>query len=247
MDHRRVGDRRHFSPCNGLRGSHCSAGNHCLLELSVSGGWISVARPAFDAITSPIRVGDRSRGRRLTAMDNRVTNVFSIRNRGGLHFDAGQPSDRNGNRASRLVWLFIAFAVPLVAVAARLVQLQCFLADDYIAAFETTTESLEAIPSIDGRIYAGDGRVLAEDVERYNVSVHYRWLEEPPNEHWLTRLALSGLTRAERRNRTVVDARRHEILARRDALWVRLSELSGLSPKVLVEKRVAIQQRVERI
>jgi penicillin-binding protein 2 len=180
-------------------------------------------------------------------MDNRVTNVFSIRNRGGLHFDAGQPSDRNGNRASRLVWLFIAFAVPLVAVAARLVQLQCFLADDYIAAFETTTESLEAIPSIDGRIYANDGRVLAEDVERFNISVHYRWLEDPPNEHWLTKQALSGLSRAERRNGAIVAAQRQKILARRDALWARLSELSGLSPKSLSEKRAAIQQRVERI
>jgi penicillin-binding protein 2 len=180
-------------------------------------------------------------------MDNRVTNVFSIRNRGGSHFDSGQPSDRNCNKASRLVWLFIAFAVPLVAVAARLVQLQCFLADDYMAAFETTTESLEAIPSIDGRIYASDGRVLAEDVERFNISVHYRWLEDPPNEHWLTKQALSGLSRAERRNRAIVAAQRQKILARRDALWARLSELSGLSPKSLSEKRAAIQQRVERI
>jgi penicillin-binding protein 2 len=180
-------------------------------------------------------------------MDNRVTNIFAKPTNARPRFDAGQFGDRNAAGSSRLVWLFIAFAVPLVAVAARLVQLQCFLADDYIAAFETTTESLEAIPSIDGRIYASDGRVLAEDVERFNISVHYRWLEDPPNEHWLTKQALSGLSRAERRNRVIVEAQRPKIRARRDALWTRLSELSGLSPKSLSEKRAAIQQRVERI
>jgi penicillin-binding protein 2 len=182
----------------------------------------------------------------LIAMENRVTNVFS--GRGGVAPRVSDgPGDRSEGGGGRLVWLFIAFALPLLAVAARLVQLQCFLADNYVAAFDTTSESLEPIPSIDGRIYAGDGRVLAEDVERFHISVHYRWLEDPPNEHWLIRLALSRLTRAERRNRTVVDARRHEILARRAALWALLSELSGLSPKALTEKRAAIQQRVERI
>jgi penicillin-binding protein 2 len=182
-------------------------------------------------------------------MENRVTNVFSAKSRFGTRFDAGHSGDRNwgGGGGGRLVWLFIVFAVPLAAVAARLVQLQCFLADEYIAAFETTTESLEAIPSIDGRIYAGDGRVLAEDVEQFNISVHYRWLEDPPNEHWLTKQALSGLSRAKRRNRAAVEARRKEILARRETLWARLSELSGLPPKALNEKRAAIQQRVERI
>ncbi|HEV7999109.1 MAG TPA: penicillin-binding transpeptidase domain-containing protein [Planctomycetaceae bacterium] len=179
-------------------------------------------------------------------MENRVTNVFSKRTGFAPRFDSESPHDR-GEGGARLVWLFIAFALPLLAVAARLVQLQCFLADDYVAAFETTSESLEPIPSIDGRIYAGDGRVLVEDVERYHISVHYRWLEDPPNEHWVTRQALSGLTRAERRKRAVVDARRQQILTQRAALWARLAELSGSSSKILTEKRAVIQQRVERI
>jgi penicillin-binding protein 2 len=199
----------------------------------------------MEGLESPIRAGDRSRGRRrLTAMDNRVTNIFSDRASStarSAHF-----GDQNGGEG-RLVWLFIAFAVPLVAVGVRLVQLQCFLADDYVAAFETTTDSLEAIPSLDGRIYASDGRVLAEDIERFNISVHYRWLEDPPNEHWLTKQALAGLTRAERRNRALVEANRKKVLARRDELWARLSEASGLPLKSLAETRAAIQQRVERI
>jgi penicillin-binding protein 2 len=178
-------------------------------------------------------------------MDNRLTNLFSARTGSTSRFDAGRPVESSGS--GRLVWLFIAFALPLVAVAGRLVQLQCFLIEDYVAAFETTTESLEAIPTIDGRIYAGDGRVLAEDVERYDIRVHYRWLEDPPDDHWLMRQALSNLSRAARRRRSAVDAQKTEILARRDALWRRLSEVSGLSPKILSQKRLAIQQRVERI
>ncbi len=180
-------------------------------------------------------------------MDNRPTNVFFAPSRSASSDPARRGADRNEGGSGRLIWLFIAFAMPLAVVSARLVQLQCFLADEYVAAFETTTDSTEPIPATDGRIYSGDGRVLAEDVERYNISVHYRWLEDPPNEHWLVRQAISGLTRAERRNRTVVAARKQDVLARRAALWARLSEVSGVSPKAVSAKRVAVQQRVERI
>jgi penicillin-binding protein 2 len=177
-------------------------------------------------------------------MENRATSLLSAGGHGPLRRDADGPSESGGGR---LVWLFVAFTVPLLAVGARLVQLQCYLADDYVAAFDTTTESLEAIPAVDGRIYAADGRVLAEDVERFNIAVHYRWLEDPPNAHWLTRQALSQLSRAERRKKTVVEAERQKVLASRDSLWARLSAVSGLSPKVLAKKRAKIQERVERI
>jgi penicillin-binding protein 2 len=177
-------------------------------------------------------------------MDNRISNIFAGQGRIGSSCDA---TELHRSRDGRLVWLLIAFALPLVGVGARLVQLQCFLVNDYVAAFETTSESIESIPTTDGRIYASDGHVLAEDVETYNVNVHYRWLEAPPNELWLTRQALAGLSRSQRRNRTIVDASKKEVLARRDALWARLSEVSGLSAKALAEKRAAIQQTVERI
>ena len=97
----------------------------------------------------------------------------------------------------RLVWLFVLIALPLVAVVVRLAHLDLDLVDNYVASFATTSESLESIPSLDGRIYGGDGRVLAEDVERDNLRVHYRWLEDPPNPHWLLQQALSKLTRAD--------------------------------------------------
>ena len=121
------------------------------------------------------------------------------------------------------------------------------LVDNYVASFATTSESLESIPSLDGRIYGGDGRVLAEDVERDNLRVHYRWLEDPPNPHWLLQQALSKLTRAERRNRARVEAEKQAVLARRDAMWQRLAEVAGVSPATLAARRATIQKRVERI
>lgn len=178
-------------------------------------------------------------------MRNRATNVFSDGRRSSTRLDAAW--DVDGHPAGRLVWLLVLIALPLAAVAARLAQLQCVLVDDYVASFTTTTEGLESLPSVDGRIYGGDGRVLAEDVERYNVSVHYRWLQDPPEEHWLLQQALSKLPRAQRRNRALVDAEKNHIVAIRSAMWKRLSELTGHSPERLSEQRAAIQKRVESI
>src|SRR5580698_7791316 len=158
-------------------------------------------------------------------MRNGAINSFSSTT--GREPDTGWDVDERPTM--RLVWLFVLIALPLVAVAVRLAHLDLNLVDDYVASFATTSESLESIPSLDGRIYGGDGRVLAEDVERDNLRVHYRWLENPPDPHWLLQQALSKLTRAERRNRTRVEAEKQAVLARRDAMWQRLAEVSGIS------------------
>jgi len=178
-------------------------------------------------------------------MRNRATNIFSEGQRAGRSLDSAWHVDEHP--AGRLVWLFVAIALPLAAVAGRLAQLQCWLVDDYVSSFATTTESFESVPSADGRIYGSDGRVLAEDVERDNISVHYRWLEDPPDERWLLQQALSKLSRAERRNRAFVEAEKRRVLDRRDAMWKRLSDLSGTSPEILAAKRAAIQKRVEHV
>ena len=178
-------------------------------------------------------------------MRNRPTNIFSESPPPGPDFDGAWQVDERPT--ARLIWLFVAIALPLIAVAARLAQLQCRVVDDYIASFEATTESVEPIPSVDGRIYANDGRVLAEDIERYNISVHYRWIEDPPDVHWLTRQALSKLTRAQRRNRALVDAEKRRVLALRDQMWKRLSEITGTQAARVAAKRAAIQSRVKRI
>jgi penicillin-binding protein 2 len=178
-------------------------------------------------------------------MRNRAINVFADATPAdGKVGSAWQVDERP---AVRLVWLFLAIALPLAAVAARLAQLDCRVVDDYVASFETTTETFESVPSLDGRICGSDGRVLAEDLERDNIRVHYRWLEDPPDEHWLLQQALSKLPRIERRNRAHVEVEKRRVLARRDAMWERLSALSGISPSDLAAKRFAIQKRVKHI
>ncbi len=178
-------------------------------------------------------------------MRNRAINVFSDASPADGNLDSAWQVDERP--AIRLVWLFLAIALPLATVTARLAELDCRLVDDYVAAFETTTESFEPVPSLDGRIYGSDGRILAEDLERDNIRVHYRWLEDPPNEHWLLQQALSKLPRIERRNRAHVDAEKRRVLARRDAMWKRLSDLSGILSSDLAAKRSGIQKRVEHI
>ena len=178
-------------------------------------------------------------------MRNRAINVFSDGTRAGGRLDSAWHVDEHPT--GRLVWLFVAIALPLAAVAARLVELDFWLIDDYVASFVTTTESFESVPSMDGRIYGGDGRVLAEDVERDNIRVHYRWLQDPPDQRWLLQQALSKLPRTERCNRPRVEAEKRRVLARRDAMWKRLSDLSGTSPADLAAKRSTIQKRVEHI
>jgi penicillin-binding protein 2 len=181
----------------------------------------------------------------MASMRNRPTNIFSDDGPTGGGLDAAWQVDRRPGL--RLVWLFTAMTIPLLVIAGRLAYLQCCLLDDYVASFETTSETLESIASVDGRIYGSDGRVLAEDVERYNISVHYRWLEDPPDARWLSQQALSKLPRAKRRNRALVDAEKRRVIALRDAMWARLAKLSGTQPSRLAAERGTIQNRVERI
>lgn len=147
----------------------------------------------------------------------------------------------------RLIGLLLVMALPLVAVAGRVAYLQAFVVDDYASWFGRLTESFESIPARDGRILSPDGRVLAHDVEQMDVHVHYRWLEEPPDESWLRYQALSRLDRRERNDREAVEREKEAVLALREDLWTRLSALAGLSRQQLNAQREDIQHRVERI
>jgi penicillin-binding protein 2 len=175
-------------------------------------------------------------------MRNRPTPLFdSGPTRGGSAFDV------DAEPGVRLVWLFAAMALPLLVVAGRLLHLQGFVAEGFAVETRRETESVEPIPTQNGRILAADGTVLAFDEERYRVSVHYRWLEEPPNERWLRDEAVARLSRAERRDKAKFEQAKADVLARRYELWQSLAELTEHNPDKLVELRSRIQQRVERI
>jgi penicillin-binding protein 2 len=171
------------------------------------------------------------------------------RPRSDLHEDRpGEAAwDTDRRPAARLVGLFVLVALPLVVAGARLGQIQLRLADQFAEPFRRTNESVEPIPTRDGRILGADGRVIAEDVRRFTLTAHYRWLEDPPDERWLREQALKRLDRPARRDSTLVEQAEREVLAERAAMWRRLAGLTGTSRDQLAKARGEVQRRVERI
>lgn len=147
----------------------------------------------------------------------------------------------------RLGWLFVMLLFPAVVIAGRLAYLQGVVSIGYLDERDTTTVGYEWIPARDGRILSADGRVLAEDDVRYELLVHYRWLESPPDAGWLRRRALSRLPKTDRRKRDRVQAAEAEVLAERDTVWKRLRGLTGQSSDELTKLRGGIQTRVEKM
>lgn len=143
--------------------------------------------------------------------------------------------------------LFLLLLLPVSVVAARLAYLQASLGPQYLAAWETTTVQEEPLPCRDGRILSADGQILARDRLRFDVLVHYRWIEEPADEAWLKQQALSGLTRLQRRDDGRVTQSTDAVLKRRADLWDLLAETTGRTRTQLDRQRTAIQHRVERI
>ena len=176
-------------------------------------------------------------------MRNRPSSIFDS----GSARDGGSAFDVDAEPGMRLWWLFVAMTLPLLVVAGRLIHLQGFVAEGFAVETRHDVESLEPIPTRNGRILASDGTVLALDDERHQLLVHFRWLEEPPNEDWLRHEALSRLSRSERRDKTKVEQAKTEVLARREELWRSLAELTEQRSEKLAEQRNRVQQRVERI
>lgn len=176
-------------------------------------------------------------------MRNRPTPIYES----GFVRDGSSAFDVDAEPGLRLAWLFVAMTLPLLVVAGRLIHLQGFVAESFAVETRQETESLETIPARNGRILSSDGQVLAFDEERHQVFVHYRWLEEPPDERWLRDEAWLRLNRTERRDKTKVETAKAEVLARRTTLWQSLAEVAEANPDKLKELRYRIQQRVEHI
>lgn len=177
-------------------------------------------------------------------MLNRPANVLSESESGhGLRDDYGL--DRNPG--IRLLGLFLLIAVPLLIICGKLATLQAFQSEDFIAGFESrVTESFKPIETTDGRVLI-DGRELARDVATYELKVHYRWLEEPPDGLWLRQRARERLSQENRSDREKIDAAEKEVLAERQRMWARLAAAIGITDEEFAERRSGIQQRIERI
>lgn len=147
----------------------------------------------------------------------------------------------------RLSAVYVCIMLPLITIGVRLVQVQTRGVDQVVYEFSRTSESFEAIPSRDGRILGQRGEVLAEDVRRFHIAVHYRWLEEPPDPRWVKQQALKALPLKARRNNQLVQLRVREVLDQRARLWDQLATALALKPAELSQRRGEIQRRIERI
>ena len=155
-------------------------------------------------------------------MLNRPVPVFGSGDDSG---ETGWNADRDPQFRLTVLWLLLA--LPVLVVIGRVGQLQLDLQDDFAAAFSRTAETFQEIPARDGRILAADGSVLAGDVERYDVAVHYREIQYPPDNDWIASKARSRLSKAERKDKVKLNEEKNKVIAERELLWQKLADLAG--------------------
>ena len=147
----------------------------------------------------------------------------------------------------RLVLLFAAFVLPVAGISARLAYLQTAIPEQFLSGWERRSEELEPIPCRDGRILTADGMVVAYDQPQFDLLVHYRWLEDPPHEGWLSQQARAALPPSERRDPQRLAEARAQVIARRDAMLTALAASTGVERSELNTRCRQVQSRVERI
>jgi penicillin-binding protein 2 len=152
-----------------------------------------------------------------------------------------------GSPSVRLRLLAATFGVALAMIAGRVVHLQGIAADQFVINWDEATTVLEPIPASNGRILSSDGVVLAFDRTRFDLSVHYRWIEEPPNPRWLGQQARQLLAPRDRRDRAQLKRAEGEVLASRERLWTRLASMTGIGEREFKARRGEIQNRISRM
>ena len=148
--------------------------------------------------------------------------------------------------ALRFRLLAAVFAVPAVIVMLRVAFVQHELQGRYLQVLRETTTEYELIPARDGRIL-GDAEVFATDVDQYSLEIHYRWLQDPVDPAWLSRLARRSLTRSERRDPALMQDAEARILQQRQDMWSAVMDVTGLHTDAFAARREQIQTAVERV
>jgi penicillin-binding protein 2 len=163
-----------------------------------------------------------------------------------FHLDEGTaPTVVDSRRRLRIC--LGGFLLLLAVVFGRAVQLEVTQGAAFRAEACQPLRRQISLPGVRGRILARDGTVLAYDRKILALAVHYRYLQQPPDDGWLRREARSRLSPAERKDPQRVAAEEAQLLAERDDLARRLTELCGVSSEEWNRRAGRIQSRVERI
>lgn len=155
--------------------------------------------------------------------------------------------DWDATPAHRLIVLAALFIVPLFVITVRIADLQYRLQPAFTDVFSRTHTELVELPAREGRLLAADGTVLADDVLQYDLLVHYRRLEDPPDPRWLRRKAWERLNRSERRQSALVAAQEGLLRQERQAWWRELQRLTGHPESELRQTARSVQDRVDSI
>ena len=147
----------------------------------------------------------------------------------------------------RLRICLLGFVVLLLIVFSRAVQLEVTQGAAFRAEAVRPLQRKKIVPGVRGRILARDGTVLAHDKEIITLAVHYRYLQDPPQNAWLARMVRSRLSRAQRKDPRRVEAEKRRVQTEKRESAQKLSALCGMSIKQWDRRAKKIQARVERI
>ena len=141
----------------------------------------------------------------------------------------------------------VVFAVLMAAVFARGVQTEWTEGPEYRKRAMQPLQRELPVPGVRGRILAHDGTVLACDEQVLALAVHYRYLEEPPDEAWIRRAARQRLSRKERKNPERLADEIRQLQIERVEQTERLARLAGMEIDRWRVRAAQVQARVERI
>jgi penicillin-binding protein 2 len=147
----------------------------------------------------------------------------------------------------RLRWCLGSFVFLLIFIWCRAAQLEFTQGAAFREAALRPNRRQKPLAAARGRILARDGTVLACDREVAAVAVEYRYLEDPPRESWLERLARKRLPREHRRNAARLAEEVRSVRQQRDELHQRLAMLCGFDPPEWRARARRIQEHVQRI
>lgn len=159
------------------------------------------------------------------------------------------PDDRlplAADSRQRIAWLCLAFVGLAGLVLARCLWIHIDSGPAYRAAALRPSEIRQAIPARRGTILDRRGVVLAEDRPVDVLTLHYRWLQQPPDPGWLKRQAQQSLSPLRRRDPAAVAEATKRVAGEIRQLHRRLARECGLSDQQWESRRRHVQQGVER-
>lgn len=137
--------------------------------------------------------------------------------------------------------------VVVFVISFRLMHLQLVVADKFLDGWDVERQSSEILTARTGRILTSDGKILAQDRDRFDITVHYRWLEFPSHAGWLKENGRKLLPSHQRRDRKLLVEKTKEVQQNKIQMWNHLIELVGIPEQVMQNNRDAVQKRIERI